>query len=79
MLFGPFLVIELPWITVHMLRQKGIQPFIVKFSKSPETTICRAIKRLIQKNILSQGDRVIVVSDILAAGKFVETVQVRII
>jgi len=57
----------------------GVQPFIVKFSKSPETTICRAIKLLTGKNILSQGDRVIVVSDILADGKFVETVQVRII
>ncbi len=32
-----------------------------------------------KKNIVSAGDRVIVVSDILADGKFVETVQVRII
>jgi pyruvate kinase len=57
----------------------GVQAFIVNFSKSPETTICRAIKLLNQNNMISQGDRVIVVSDILADGKFVETVQVRII
>jgi pyruvate kinase len=57
----------------------GVQAFIVKFSKAPETTISRAIKLLTEKNIVSAGDRVIVVSDILADGKFVETVQVRII
>jgi pyruvate kinase len=57
----------------------GVQAFMVKFSKSPESTISRAIKQLTQKGLLSQGDRVVVVSDILADGKFVETVQVRII
>ena len=57
----------------------GVQAFIVKFSKAPETTISRAIKLLTEKDIVSAGDRVIVVSDILADGKFVETVQVRII
>jgi len=57
----------------------GVQAFIVKFSKAPETTISRAINLLTKKNIVSAGDRVIVVSDILADGKFVETVQVRII
>ena len=57
----------------------GVQAFIVKFSNDPETTISRAIDLLTSKNIISSGDRVVVVSDILAGGKFVETVQVRII
>ena len=57
----------------------GILPFMVKFSKSPETTICRAISLLSQKNILRKNDRIIVVSDIVADGKFIETVQVRIV
>ena len=57
----------------------GVQAFIIKFSKSPETTISRAIKLLSKENKISPGERVIVVSDILADGKFVETVQVRII
>ena len=57
----------------------GVQAFIVKFSKAPETTISRALSLLNQKNIAAPGDRVIVVSDILADGKFVETVQVRTI
>ncbi len=57
----------------------GVQAFIVKFSRAPETTICRALELLTGKNIVAPGDRVIVVSDILAGGRFVETVQVRII
>ncbi|MEN8258030.1 MAG: pyruvate kinase [Thermodesulfobacteriota bacterium] len=57
----------------------GVQAFIVKFSNDPETTISRAIELLTAKKIVSSGDRVVVVSDILAGGKFVETVQVRII
>jgi pyruvate kinase len=57
----------------------GVQAFIVKFSQEPETTISRAIQLLTDKNIVGPGDRVIVVSDILAGGTFVETVQVRII
>ncbi len=57
----------------------GVQALIVKFSQAPETTIARAIKVLTDKNIVCSGDRVIVVSDILAGGKFVETVQVRVI
>lgn len=69
--------------TTHVRRRLailwGVQAFIVKFSKAPETTISRAIKLLINNNMISQGDRVVVVSDILADGKFVETVQVRII
>ncbi len=57
----------------------GVQAFIVKFSQAPETTISRAIDQLTDKGFVSPGDRIIVVSDILAGGKFVETVQVRII
>ncbi len=57
----------------------GVQAFIVKFSNDPETTISRAIELLTAKEIVSAGDRIVVLSDILAGDKFVETVQVRII
>jgi pyruvate kinase len=57
----------------------GVQAASVKFSKSPEVTIGRAVKLLQQKNRLIAGDRIIVVSDILVDGQFIETVQVRVI
>ncbi len=57
----------------------GVQSFNIKFSKSPDVTINRAVALLKAQQRLAEGDRIIVVSDILADGKFVETVQVRII
>ena len=57
----------------------GVQSFNVKFSKSPEITIGRAVEVLKKQQRLVEGDRVIVVSDILVDGQFIETVQVRMI
>ena len=57
----------------------GIHPFIINFSKDPEVSISRAVAQLQRKNLSKEGDRIIVLSDILADGKFIETVQVRII
>jgi len=69
--------------TTHVRRRLGIfwgvHPFLVKLSKDPEVSITRALDKLLRRQLLRAGNRVIVVSDILVDGKFVETVQVRII
>ena len=69
--------------TTHVRRRLGIfwgvQAFVVKLSSEPEISIERSIKQLLDKGIVQSGQRIIVLSDILAGGKFVETVQVRII
>jgi pyruvate kinase len=69
--------------TTHVRRRLGIHwgisTFRIKFSKDPEVSIGRAILQLQRKNLLKEGDRMIVLSDILAGGKFIETVQVRIL
>lgn len=69
--------------TTHVRRRLGIHwgihAFRIKFSNDPEVSIQRAIEQLERKAVIKTGDRVIVLSDILAGGKFVETVQVRII
>ncbi len=69
--------------TTHVRRRLGIywgvEAFRINFSNDPEMSIERATDKLKNKEILQSGDRVIVLSDILAGGKFVETVQVRII
>jgi len=69
--------------TSHVRRRLGIywgvQPFLIKFSMEPEVTIQRAIEQVQQKGLVLPGNRIIVVSDILVGGKFVETVQVRVI
>ena len=69
--------------TTHVRRRLGIfwgvQAFVVKLSSEPEISIERSIKQLLDKGIVHSGQRIIVLSDILAGGKFVETVQVRVI
>lgn len=69
--------------TSHVRRRLGIHwgihAFMIKFSNDPEVSIQRAIEQLQRKGITKNGDRIIVLSDILAGGKFVETVQIRII
>lgn len=69
--------------TSHVRRRLGIYWGVhaasVKFSKSPEVTIGRAVQLLKKNQRLIAGDRVIVVSDILVDGQFIETVQVRVI
>jgi len=69
--------------TTHVRRRLGIHwgihAFRIKFSRDPEVSISRAIARLLHRELISKGDRIIVLSDILAGGKFIETVQVRII
>jgi len=69
--------------TSHVRRRLGIHwgihAFMVKFSNDPEVSIQRAIEQLQKKGMTKSGERIIVLSDILAGGKFVETVQIRVI
>ncbi|MDF1614587.1 pyruvate kinase [Desulfurivibrio dismutans] len=69
--------------TTHVRRRLGIywgvQAFVVKLSSDPEVSIQRAVEQLQRKGIIRRGQRIIVLSDILAGGLFVETVQVRVI
>jgi len=69
--------------TTHVRRRLGIHwgvsAFRIKFSKDPEVSIGRAVAQLQRKELIKKGDRIIVLSDILAGGKFIETVQVRVV
>ena len=51
----------------------------LEFSKDPEISIGRAVEQLKGRKLLNEGDRMIVLSDILVDGKFIETVQIRIV
>ncbi len=69
--------------TSHVRRRLGIywgiHAHLIKFSKDPEISIQRAIELMKRKKIVTTGDRIIVLSDILVEGNYIETVQVRII
>lgn len=69
--------------TTHVRRRLGIywgvHAFVVKLSSDPEVSIQRAIEQLRRKGVVVAGARIIVLSDILASGDFVETVQIRVV
>lgn len=55
----------------------GVQPFRIRFSSDPEKTIQRAIGILLEKKLVTSGDQITVLSDILVEKEFIHTVQIR--
>jgi pyruvate kinase len=59
------------WLT------RGIIPYRVDFSSDPEKTIKLAIETLSKNGSLKPGEKVVILSDIIAGEDRVETIQVR--
>lgn len=57
----------------------GVTPLLIEFSSDPEVTIQNAEKLLLKRNLLSRGDQVVIVSDILARDKLINAVQMRLV
>ena len=55
----------------------GIEPFLMDFSDDPEITIQEAIKRLQKESRVEKGDQIVMVTNVLADGKVVESIQLR--
>ncbi len=64
--------------TVKQLRiHYGVTPFQMIFCTEPEATVGRAMDHLMQRGYLKLGDKVVVVSDILASDRVIDSVQLR--
>lgn len=57
---------------------RSVQAFRMEFSKDPERTLENALAILKQKENLQAGERIVVISDVIA-GKGVDAIQIRII
>ena len=55
----------------------GIEPFLMPFSDDPEVTILHAIERLKTDGRVEDGDQLVAVTNTLAQGKIVESIQLR--
>lgn len=55
----------------------GIEPFFMKFSEDPEQTILNAIEHLRAGDWVEKGDQLVTVTNVLAHGKVVESIQLR--
>ena len=56
---------------------RGILPYRMDFSSDPEKTIIAAIETIKKNGMVSDGDRVVILSDIIAGTDRVETIQIR--
>ncbi len=57
----------------------GVAPFVIEFSNDPETTILCAEKLLRDRQLLAEGDQIVIISDILARDKLINAVQMRLV
>jgi pyruvate kinase len=60
-----------------MLLLWGVEPFLVKFTPDPEETICGAFAYLLRRGWVKPGDWMVVVTNVLAGKKTIDTIQMR--
>lgn len=68
---------DIPHIFKSMLMQWGVEPFLLDFDNDPEITIANAVKLLKEKQWVETGTRLIVVTNVLAGQRIVDTIQLR--
>ena len=72
-----FAFTDIPGLHRRLRLVWGIEPYLMEFSENPETTIQEAIKRLKSEDRVSVGDQIVMVTNVLADGKVVESIQLR--
>jgi pyruvate kinase len=60
-----------------MLMLWGIEPFLTQFDDDPEKTISNAIEMLKEKQWVDPGTRLIIVTNVLAGQRLIDTIQLR--
>jgi len=66
-----------PQVFRHMLLMWGVEPFLMPFAADPEEVICAAFAYLLRRNWVRQGDWMVVVTNVLAGKKTIDTIQMR--
>ena len=66
-----------PQVFRHMLLMWGVEPFLLEFTEDPEATICEAFAYLLRRDWVKEGDWMVVVTNVLAGKKTIDTIQMR--
>ncbi|MCH6258117.1 pyruvate kinase [Puniceicoccaceae bacterium K14] len=64
-------------ILKHLRINHGVIPFVADFDGEPASTVENAIKFLKSEGFIIGGEKIVVVSDILAADRVIDSVQLR--
>jgi pyruvate kinase len=68
---------DVPEVFQNLLIYWGVEPFLMEFEDEPEDTIQAAFTRLKSRGWVQLRDNVVVVSNILAGNKVIDTIQLR--
>ena len=66
-----------PKVFRRLLLLWGVEPFLMEFSAEPEKTIRDAFAYLLRRAWVATGDWIVVVTNVLAGEKVVDTIQMR--
>jgi pyruvate kinase len=61
----------------HLLLPWGVEPFFMEFSEDPEETILNAIEYLKRKGWCPPGSWLVVITNVLAGKKIIDTIELR--
>ena len=68
---------DIPALFRHLLILWGVEPFQMTFSDDPEETIGSAFDYLKRRNWVKEGQPLVVISNALAEGRVIDTLQIR--
>jgi pyruvate kinase len=66
-----------PQVLRHMLLMWGVEPFLMDFTPDPEDTIGGAFAYLLRRGWVKAGDWMVVVTNVLAGAKTIDSIQMR--
>lgn len=68
---------DIPALFRHLLIYWGVEPFQMDFSEDPEDTIRNSFEYLKRRHWVKPGQTLVVISNALAKGKIIDTMQIR--
>lgn len=76
--YSPIFAFTNNTVTLRQMRLlRSVEPFLMNFGAEPELTVAKAINLLAQEGFVQTGDKVVVVSDILASDRLINSIQLR--
>jgi len=72
-----FAFTNMPVVLRQMRLLRGVEPIFTTFGSDPENTVQKAIQMLVRAGHVVSGDKVVVVSDILASDRLINSIQLR--
>jgi len=68
---------DIPALFRHLLILWGVEPFLMDFSEDPEDTIGNALSYLKRRHWVKEGHTLIVITNVLARDRVIDTMQIR--